>query len=184
VDEKRLTQAVRLFLEGLNVESDPAEMDETAARVAKAWVGDLVSGYATDPADLLGNSWSEGGAGIVLMKDIEFTSVCRHHLLPFSGTASVAYLPDGRVVGLSKIADLVDCLSRRLQLQESLADEIASALMTHLKPRGAACMIRAEHCCVSARGPRKSGAGVISTSLKGALSTDPVYKNKFLQLAR
>jgi len=184
VDEKRLTQAVRLFLEGLDVESDSAEMDETATRVAKAWVRDLVSGYATDPADLLGNAWAEGGAGIVLMKDIEFTSVCRHHLLPFSGTASVAYLPEGRVVGLSKIADLVDCLSRRLQLQESLTDEIASALMTHLKPRGAACMIRAEHCCVSARGPRKSGAGVISTSLKGAFSSDPVYKNKFFQLTR
>lgn len=184
MDEKRLSEAVRLFLEGLEVESDPAEMDKTAARVARAWVLDLVRGYATEPADLLSNAWTEGGAGIVLMKDIEFTSVCRHHLLPFSGTASVAYLPDGRVIGLSKIADLVDCLSRRLQLQESLTDDITSALMAHLKPKGAACLIRAEHCCVSARGPRKSGAGVFTTSLKGAFSTDPVYKNKFLQLTR
>jgi GTP cyclohydrolase I len=184
VDEEKTARAVRLFLEGLGVPSDPATIDETAARVAKAWLRDLLKGYTVEPEDALGESWTEGGADMVMIKDIEFTSICRHHLLPFSGVASVAYLPDGRVTGFSKIADLVDCLSRRLQLQESLAEEIASALMTHLKPKGAACMIKAEHCCVSARGPRKSGAEVISTSLKGVFSTDPSYKNKFMQLAR
>jgi GTP cyclohydrolase I len=184
VDEKKIVRAVELLLEGLDVPSNPSAINETAERVAKAWVQDLVRGYAIEPGDVLGRSWTEGGAGVVVMKDIEFTSICRHHLLPFSGVASVAYLPDGRVTGLSKIADLVDCLSRRLQLQESLTDEIASALMTHLKPKGAACLVKAEHCCVSARGPRKSGAAVVTTSLKGVFSTDTAYKSKFLQLAR
>jgi GTP cyclohydrolase I len=184
VDETKIASAVKLLLEGLDVEPNPAAIDETSERVAKAWVRDLLKGYAVEPGDVLSKSWTEGGAGIVVMKDIEFTSVCRHHLLPFSGVASVAYLPDGRVTGLSKIADLVDCLSRRLQLQESLTDEIASALMTHLKPKGAACLVRAEHCCVSARGPRKSGAAVVTTSLKGVFYTDSAYRSKFLQLAR
>jgi GTP cyclohydrolase I len=184
MDKKKIERAVKLFVEGLGIASDPSIQDETASRVADAWAEDLVRGYAVDPADVLGNSWAEGGSGMVVMKDIEFTSICRHHLLPFSGKASVAYLPDGLVTGLSKIADLVDCLSRRLQLQESLTDEIASALMTHLKPKGAACLVKAEHCCVWARGPRKAGAEVTTMSLKGAFSTDPLYKSKFLQLVR
>jgi GTP cyclohydrolase I len=179
-----MAQAVKSFLEGLGVTIDPATTDETAKRVVKAWVGDLVDGYAVDPGEVLSKSWTEGGAGMVVIKDIEFTSICQHHLLPFSGKATVAYLPDGRVTGLSKIADLVDCLSHRLQLQESLTDEIVSALMTHLKPKGAACLVRAEHCCVSARGPRKKGAAVITTSLKGVFLTDETYRSKFLQLAR
>jgi GTP cyclohydrolase I len=184
MDKDKIARAISLFLEGLGVEPDEAVIRKTASRVSKAWVEDLVKGYSIDPGDILCNTWAEGGSEIVVIKDIEFTSVCRDHLLPFAGVASVAYLPDRRITGLSKIADLVECLSRRLQIQETLTEEIANSVMEHLKPRGAACQITAEHCCVSTRGPRKSGAAVITLSLKGAFSTDQAFKNKFLQLVR
>lgn len=184
MDHDKINRAVRLFLEGLGVSADAQAAEKIASRVTEAWVGDLVKGYSMDPAEVLASTWSENGSEIVVIKDIGFTSVCRDHLLPFAGKASVAYLPNGRVTGLSKIADLVECLSRRLQIQESLTEEIAESIMTHLKPRGAACQLTAEHCCVSARGPRKTGAAVITLSLKGAFSTDQAYKNKFLQLVR
>ncbi len=181
---KALQNAVRRFLEALGVSLEAGVAERTAARVAEAWVNDLVMGYSRDPGEILAKTWVEHGSEIVVMKDIDFTSVCRDHLLPFRGTASVAYLPDGRVTGLSKIADLVDCLSRRLQIQESLTQEIADAVMTHLKPLGAACLVRAKHCCVSARGPRKTQATVTTLCLRGAFSTDRIYKEKFLQLVR
>ena len=184
MDKEKIIKAISLFVEGLGVETDDGAVRKTASRVAKAWVDDLVKGYSIDPGDILSNTWAEGGSELVVIKDIEFSSVCRDHLLPFAGVASVAYLPDGRVTGLSKIADLVECLSRRLQMQESLTEEIAESVMEHLKPRGAACQITAEHCCVSTRGPRKSGAAVITLSLKGEFSTDLAFKNKFLQLVR
>ena len=184
MDKEKISKAISLFLEGLGVEPDKGAVEKTASRVTTAWVDDLVKGYSIDPGDVLSNTWEEGGSEIVVIVDIEFTSVCRDHLLPFVGKASVAYLPDGRVTGLSKIADLVECLSRRLQIQETLTEEIAEAVMEHLKPRGAACQITAEHCCVSTRGPRKSGAAVTTISLKGEFSTDQAYKNKFLQLVR
>jgi GTP cyclohydrolase I len=183
-DMKMLETAVRQFLEGLGVSLDAGVAERTAVRVAEAWVHDLVRGYALDPGEILANTWVEGGSEIVVMKDIDFTSVCRDHLLPFRGTASVAYLPDGRVTGLSKIADLVDCLSRRLQIQESLTQEIADAVMEHLKPLGAACLVKAKHCCVSARGPRKAQATVTTLCVRGAFSTDRAYKEKLLQLVR
>jgi GTP cyclohydrolase I len=182
MDRDRMSEAIRLFLEGMGVESEEETVRKTAERVTVAWADDLVSGYNVDPADVLSKSWEEDGSEIVVIKDIEFKSVCRDHLLPFGGRASVAYLPGGRVIGLSKIADLVECLSRRLQIQETLTEEIAESLMKHLKPRGAACQITAEHCCVSTRGPRKSGVAVTTLSLKGEFSTDQAYKNKFLQL--
>jgi GTP cyclohydrolase I len=184
MDRDKIGEAIKLFLEGLEIGSGAGTIQKTASRVTKAWADDLVKGYAVDPADVLSKTWAEDGSEIVVIKDIAFTSVCKDHLLPFAGRASVAYLPDGQVTGLSKIADLVECLSRRLQIQESLTDEIAGALMEHLKPRGAACQITAEHCCVATRGPRKSGAAVTTLSLKGEFSTDQAYKNKFLQLVR
>lgn len=183
-DIEKIKAAVKEFLEGLGVEADPNVTERTAARVAKAWAEDLVSGYSLDPADILADTWVEEGSEIIVVKGIDFTSICRDHLLPFRGRASVAYLPNGKVVGLSKIADLVECLSRRLQIQESLTEAIAEAVMEHLDPLGAACQITAKHCCVSARGPRKTGAEVTTLSLKGAFSTDTAYRDKFLQLAR
>ncbi len=179
----RLEAAVRQFLEGLGVSGDDQDLDRTASRVAKAWRDDLVAGYSVDPAEVLSNTWVEEGSEIIVVSGIDFTSICRDHLLPFSGSATVAYLPNGRVTGLSKIADLVECLSRRLQVQESLTAEIAEAVMAHLDPRGAACLIKAKHCCVSARGPRKKEALVTTISLKGAFSTDEAYRDKFLQIA-
>ena len=123
MDKDKIARAISLFLEGLGVEPDEAVIRKTASRVSKAWVEDLVKGYSIDPGDILCNTWAEGGSEIVVIKDIEFTSVCRDHLLPFAGVASVAYLPDRRITGLSKIADLVECLSRRLQIQETLTED-------------------------------------------------------------
>ena len=183
-DIEKLKAAVRQFLDGLGVSLDSKTAEQTASRVAKAWVDDLVRGYSVDPEEVLANTWTEGGSEMVVVKDIDFTSVCRDHLLPFRGSATVAYMPNGRVTGLSKIADLVDCLSRRLQIQEALTEEIADAIMIHLKPLGAACLVKAKHCCVSARGPRKAQAVVTTLCLKGAFSTDQAYRDKFLQLAR
>jgi len=184
MDKARIRRALVEFLEGLGHPEDRNAVERIASRVADAWAEDLLKGYTLSPGEVLSNAWSQNGSEIIVVKDIEFTSICKDHLLPFYGKASVAYVPDGRIVGFSKIADLVDCLSRRLQIQETLTEEIADSLMTHLRPKGAACQVTAEHACVAARGPRRKDVKITTLSLKGVFSADPAYKNKFLQLVR
>src|SRR5262249_46283199 len=146
----------------------------TPERVAEAWANELLSGYAQEPAGLV--SWEpvDGEQGLIVVQDLDFQSVCVHPLLPFTGKASIAYLPGGRQAGLSKLARLVDCLSRRLQLQERLTAQILDAVVKTLAPRGAACLIEAEHQCMSCRGVRRPNARVVTLLAHPACGEEPL----------
>lgn len=156
----------------------------TPARVLKA-LTEMTEGMSQDPADILKRQFELGHDEMVVLKGIPFTSLCEHHMLPFSGVAHVAYIPDGkRVVGLSKMARLVLCFAKRLQIQERLTAQVADSIMEHLKPLGAACVIKAEHSCMSCRGVRLSETQFITSALRGVLFTDPSARPELMALLR
>jgi GTP cyclohydrolase IA len=166
---------------------DPARegLLETPKRVAKAF-RELYSGYNEDPADILDKIFKEveGYDDIVLVRDIPFYSHCEHHMVPFYGVAHVAYYPTKGVVGLSKLARLVDAYARRLQTQETMTAQIATAMVKALDPRGVAVMIEAEHMCMSMRGIQKAGALTLTTQFTGVFKEDPAEQVRFLTLVR
>ena len=144
----------------------------------------MTVGYGQDPEKILSaNFASEGYDELVILRDVDFYSLCEHHLLVFAGRATVAYLPNGRVVGLSKLARLVDCFARRLQLQERLTRQIAEAVETHLRPRGHGVIVRATHFCMCARGVGKPRAEMVTSALGGSLKEDASARSEFLRLA-
>ncbi|HEX9428422.1 MAG TPA: GTP cyclohydrolase I [Candidatus Polarisedimenticolia bacterium] len=182
-DRGRLLRAARLFVSGTGERDLRRELDRTPSRVADAWSGEILSGYRADPARILGRPFRAPQRGMVVVRDIPFVSVCVHHLLPFHGTASAAYLPDGRLVGLSKIARVIDALSRRLQLQERLTGQVVEALAAGaLAPLGVACRMEAEHLCMTVRGTRKRGSRVVTTAYAGSFSRSPALRAEFLRL--
>lgn len=157
-------------------------LEKTPERVAKAWQYWL-AGYDIEPAELLTTfkDGSEQYDEMVAVVDIPFYSHCEHHLAPFFGTATIAYIPNGRVVGLSKLNRVLDAYARRLQVQERLTQQVTSALMNHLDPLGAACKIRARHLCMESRGVCQQGHHTATTSLKGRFR-DPAVRAEFLAL--
>lgn len=156
---------------------------ETPKRVAKAF-REFYCGYEQDPAETLDRVFDEAGGydDMVLVRDIPFYSHCEHHMVPFIGKAHIAYFPDGGVVGLSKLARVVDIYARRLQMQERLTVEIAAAIDDGLRPRGVAVLLEAEHHCVSMRGTEKSGVSTVTTRFTGVFKTDPAERARFLAL--
>jgi GTP cyclohydrolase IA len=175
--------AVRVLLSYMGEDPDRAGVLETPKRVAKA-LTEMTAGYREDPADILDKVFEETFDEVVILKDIPFTSLCEHHLLPFTGTADVGYIPDGHVVGLSKLARLVDCFARRLQMQERLTRQVADAIMLHLKAKGAAVVIRAAHQCMACRGVKKSGATMVCSVMLGEFREDKGARAEFLSLCR
>jgi GTP cyclohydrolase I len=157
------------------------EMAETPGRAAKAW-RELTSGYSADIPALFKTFDANGYDEMVVVRNIPFSSLCEHHLLPFYGTAAVAYIPDGRIVGLSKLARLVDAYARRLQVQERLANEVVDALMEHLAPTGAAVVMQAEHLCMSLRGAKVPGAITVTSALRGAIFDKPEARAEAMSL--
>ena len=182
-DRRRLRQAARRFLAATGEVDLKREMRRTPTRVADAWAGEMLSGYGDDPASILRAGFASEDEGLVIVRDIPFVSVCVHHLLPFQGTAHVGYLPGGRIVGLSKIARVLDALSRRLQLQERLTRQVTAALEAALHPLGTACRLEAEHLCLTVRGARKRGARVVTTSYTGVFHRRPALRAEFLRLS-
>ncbi len=166
---------------------DPARegLLDTPKRVAKAFK-EFYSGYGEDPSEILDKVFREveGYDDIVLVRDIPFYSHCEHHMVPFFGVAHVAYYPTKGVVGLSKLARLVDAYARRLQTQETMTAQIASAMVKALDPRGVAVMIEAEHMCMSMRGIQKAGALTLTTQFTGVFKEDPAEQVRFLTLVR
>ncbi len=157
---------------------------ETPARVAKAydtWFG----GYAQDPADVLKvfEDGAEGTDEMVVVKDIPVWSHCEHHMAPFFGTATIAYIPDGKIVGLSKLTRLVEIFARRLQVQERLTTEIANALNEHLAPKGVAVFINCRHTCVESRGVKSQGQSTITSKLTGVFKKEPHTRAEFMAIA-
>jgi len=154
---------------------------ETVNRVVRAWGDDLLAGYRTDPSRILLPLRARHGGDLVALRDLEFSSVCLHHLLPFTGRAHLAYAPAGRITGLSRLAKLVDCLSRRLQLQEPLTREIAEEIQRQLAPEGAVCVIEASHTCMTSRGDRR-GARILTTAFTGVFRANAARRREVVAL--
>ncbi len=172
---------VRELLSSLDPEPSREGLADTPARVVKAW-SHWCCGYAMDPKEIL-KVFEDGATGydeMVLVKDIPVYSKCEHHLADIFGTACVAYIPNGRIVGLSKLSRLVECFSRRLQVQERLTVQIADALQEHLNPLGVGVLIRARHMCMESRGISQQGHHTVTTALRGAMRTDPRTRSEFL----
>ncbi|MCU0663541.1 MAG: GTP cyclohydrolase I [Myxococcota bacterium] len=180
----KLTKAFEDFLRA--VDRSPGsypELLDTPVRTANMWLDELLDGYDWDPKDILSGGSilaRDGVSELVIVRDIFFHSTCPHHLLPYHGIAHVAYLPSDRIVGLSKLARLVDCFAHRLILQEELAQGVADALVTHLGALGAACMLDAEQLCMVIRGVRKQGSRAIVMGYSGSMATDNEAKKQFL----
>lgn len=156
---------------------------DTPGRVVKA-LGQMTEGYGQDPVEILGTTFdTDGYDEMVVLRGIDFVSLCEHHMLPFTGTAAVGYVPGDRVVGLSKLARVVDCFARRLQIQERMTKEIADAVMNVLEPKGVGVVVSAHHSCMGCRGVRKAGADMVTSSLAGVMRYDPAARAEFLALA-
>ncbi|MGO1385501.1 MAG: GTP cyclohydrolase I FolE [Arachnia sp.] len=170
VDHARIEAAVREILLAVGEDPDRDGLQGTPARVARSYE-ELFSGLGGDPAALLATTFDIEHEELVLVRDVELTSCCEHHLLPFTGVAHVGYIPgpDGRVTGLSKLARLVDIYARRPQIQERLTSQIADALVEHLGASGVIVVIEAEHMCMTMRGVRKRGSRTITSAVRGHL---------------
>lgn len=156
----------------------------TPLRVAKA-MDDLTSGYRTDLETVVNDAvFEDDGQEMVLVKDIEFYSLCEHHMLPFYGKVHIAYIPDGKIIGLSKLARIADVFARRLQVQERLTNQIADALVEILQPKGVAVMADAAHFCMMMRGVQKQNSSTITTAMRGLFQDDQERRREFMQLAR
>lgn len=177
--------AVRTLLRWTGDDPDREGLLDTPARVAKAY-REMFGGYGKSAADELGRTFEEvaGYEDLVIIRDIQFFSHCEHHMVPIIGRAHVGYLPDKRVVGLSKIARVVDIFAHRLQTQEALTSLIASTIQEVLQPRGVAVLIEAEHMCMAMRGIRKQGTTTLTSSFTGALREDLEEQARFLNLVR
>jgi GTP cyclohydrolase IA len=181
VDIPRIENAVREILFAIGENPDREGLLKTPNRVARAY-GELMAGLQDEPRRHLKTVFNERYDEIVLLRDIEFHSMCEHHLLPFTGRAHVAYLPDGKVVGLSKLARLVEGFARRPQVQERLTTQIADAIMEELSPIGAACVVEAVHTCMTIRGAKKHGSTMVTSALRGIFKENPASRAEILSL--
>ena len=179
-----LAAIARDLLQALGEDPSREGLAKTPERVAKA-LRELTAGYGQDVEKLVnGARFTERYDEMVLVKGIEFQSLCEHHLLPFFGTCHVAYLPDGKIIGLSKIPRLVDCFARRLQVQERLTCQIAETLQQQLQPRGVAVVVKARHLCMMMRGVAKQNAAMVTSSMLGRFRTDPKTRSEFFALIK
>jgi GTP cyclohydrolase I len=183
--QKEAEDAVRTLLRYIGENPEREGLLDTPARVVKAY-GELFGGYRESAADVLGRTFEEvhGYDDIVMVRDIPFFSHCEHHMVPIIGKAHIAYLPDGKVLGLSKIARTVDIFSRRLQTQESMTSQVAHAIDETLQPRGVAVLFEAEHMCMAMRGVRKIGSSTMTTTFTGIFKTDPREQARFMSMLR
>jgi GTP cyclohydrolase I len=183
-DEGRFEGVVKEMLGLLGEDPKREGLQRTPERVMKS-LKYLTQGYQVDPKEILKNAvFKEPYDEMVIVKDIEIFSLCEHHLLPFYGKAHIAYIPNGKIIGLSKIPRVVEVFSRRLQVQERLTTQIAECLMNALNPKGVAVVIEALHLCMSMRGVRKADAYTITSSMLGAFRKDARSRSEFLSLIR
>ena len=182
VDRDRVEALVRELLEAIGEDPARAGLVETPRRVAEMYA-ELFEGLESDPGEHLRVTFDEGFDEIVMVRDIAFTSLCEHHLVPFVGLAHLAYLPGehGRITGLSKLARLVEGYARRLQVQERMTTEIVEAMERELSPRGSIVVLEAEHFCMSMRGVKKPGATTVTSAVRGVFRDDAAYRGEALQ---
>jgi GTP cyclohydrolase I len=182
VDRERVEGLIRELLEAIGEDPLRAGLRETPRRVADIYA-ELFEGFDTDPGEHLRVTFEEGHDEIVMVRDIAFTSLCEHHLVPFTGLAHVAYLPglEGRITGLSKMARLVERYARRLQVQERMTTQIVEAMERVMSPRGSIVVIEAEHFCMSMRGVKKAGSTTVTSAVRGVFRDDASYRAEVLQ---
>ncbi len=181
IDTDRIIKAVKEILIAVGEDTGREGLKKTPERVARMYA-ELLGGMHEDPKKHLKSTFTENYDEIVLLRDIPFYSICEHHLMPFIGSAHVAYLPTGRVLGISKLARIVDCFARRLQIQERLTFQIADFLMESLKSQGVAVIIESSHSCMTIRGIKKPGSVMVTSALRGLFRRDPKSRNEVLSL--
>ena len=181
-EDKEFELAVTKVLELLGEDPTREGLLKTPNRVAKS-LRFLTEGYHQDPKEILNKAlFSSSNDEMVVVRDIEFYSMCEHHMLPIIGRAHVAYIPDGKVVGLSKIPRIVNLFARRLQIQEQMTEQIADAISKTIKPKGVAVVIHARHMCMEMRGVEKINSTTISSALRGLFKSDPRTRSEFYNL--
>lgn len=181
IDRPRIAAAVREILVAIGEDPDREGLQRTPSRVADAYA-ELFAGLRENPREHLSVAFDEGHKEMVLLRDIPFASVCEHHLMPFMGKAHLAYIPQGQIVGLSKLARLVEGYARRPQVQERLTSEIADAMMEELRPDGCGVVIEAVHTCMTIRGIQKPGSTMITSAVRGGFRRRPETRTEFFSL--
>jgi len=181
VDSARIEAAVREILLAVGEDPDREGLQETPARVARMYA-ELFSGLHTEPRQLLSKTFTQKYDEMVVVRDIEFASTCEHHLMPFLGKAHIAYLPAGKIVGLSKLPRVVEALAHRPQVQERMTEELADLLMDELKPRGVGVILEASHSCMTIRGVRKPGGVCTTSAMRGAFAENQATRNELMAL--
>lgn len=175
-------RAIRTILISIGEKPDREGLKDTPKRVVGSW-NEIYGGYRINPQGIL-KTFEDGACDeMVVLKDIEFYSTCEHHMQPFFGKAHIGYIPDGRVVGISKLARLLEVFARRLQIQERIGQQVTQALMDGLKPKAAGCILSAQHFCMTCRGVNKQNSVMVTSSLRGAFIEDPSARAEFLRMA-
>ncbi|MBQ6806902.1 MAG: GTP cyclohydrolase I FolE [Lachnospiraceae bacterium] len=183
VDQNKVKEAVKLFLEGIGEDPTREGLLETPERIARMCM-EIFSGMEEDAREHLAKTFSVANNEIVVEKDIVFYSACEHHLLPFYGKAHIAYVPNGKVVGLSKLARTVEVYAKRPQIQEQMTSQIADAIMEHLEPQGVMVMVEAEHMCMTMRGVKKPGSKTITMAKRGCFEENMQLQNDFFRMVQ
>jgi GTP cyclohydrolase I len=178
IDQEKIKQGVRLLLEGIGEDPSREGLADTPDRVARMY-GEIFGGMEKSAGEHLSKVFTAENAGIVLERDITFYSTCEHHLMPFYGKAHIAYLPQGKVAGLSKLARTVEVFARRLQIQEQMTGQIADAVMEHLRPEGVMVVLEAEHMCMTMRGIKKPGSSTVTVAVRGAFEDSALQEQVY-----
>jgi len=183
IDEAKIEQAALAMIEAIGEDPHREGLAGTPQRVARMYT-ELFSGIDIDPAEVLSTGFNEQHKELVILKSIPFYSMCEHHLLPFFGTTHIGYIPDGKVVGISKLARALGIIAARPQLQERLTSQLADAIMTAIKPLGVGVVVEAQHLCMCMRGVRKPGSNVVTSAMRGTFRKDNTTRAEFLSLIR
>lgn len=183
VDQQKIEKAVLSIIEAIGEDPERGGLVGTPRRIAEMYA-ELFMGIDLDPREELTVSFEEGHREMVILRDIPFYSMCEHHLLPFYGVVHIGYIPKGRVIGASKLARVVEVLSRRAQLQERLTTQIAETIVEALQPDGVAVVIQAEHMCMTIRGVKKPGSNIITSATRGLFRTKAATRAEFMSLVQ
>lgn len=181
MDKDKIKAAITMLLEAIGEDPNREGLLETPERISRMYE-EICGGMTEDPAEVLEKTFSVDSNEMVLEKDIHFYSMCEHHMLPFFGNIHIAYIPDGKVVGISKLARTVEVYARRLQIQEQMTNQVAEAIMENLKPKGVMVLAEAEHMCMTMRGVKKPGTKTVTIACKGVFAEDESLKTQFYHM--